>query len=147
AELAAFTAGLAAFQEIDDVPHGLGPRFNLDSCGGCHAFPAIGGASPAVNPQLAVASLLGAKHSIPSFITQSGPIREVRFKMNRDGTRDGGVHGLFTISGRTDAPGCSIDQPDFSNLSNLSFRIPTPNFGAGLIEAINDSTLRRNLQA
>src|SRR5581483_7245101 len=43
AESSAFTSGLATFQEIDDVPHGLGPRFNLDSCSGCHAFPAPGG--------------------------------------------------------------------------------------------------------
>ena len=75
AQLAAFTAGLAAFQEIDDVPDGLGPRFNLDSCGGCHAFPAIGGASPALNPQIAVAGKLGGRNSIPPFITSDGPIR------------------------------------------------------------------------
>ncbi len=146
AQLAAFTAGLAVFQEIDGVADGLGPRFNLDSCGGCHAFPAIGGASPALNPQIAVAVKLGARNSIPPFITSDGPVREVRFKLNRDRMRDGGVHALFTIRGRTDAPGCNIDQPDFSDLSNLAFRIPTPNFGAGLIESISDSTLRNNLQ-
>ncbi len=147
AQLAAFNAGLAAFQEIDDVAGGLGPRFNLDSCGGCHAFPSIGGASPALNPQIAVASRMGASNSIPPFITAGGPIREVRFKFNRDRTRDGGVHAVFTIRGRSDAPGCAIDQPDFSDTSNLSFRIPTPNFGAGLIEAISDTTLRNNLQS
>src|ERR1044071_5248076 len=44
-ELAAFIAGKAVFQEVDSVTgtltegSGLGPRFNLDSCGGCHAFP------------------------------------------------------------------------------------------------------------
>src|SRR5438445_10220945 len=75
AQLAAFNGGLAAFQEIDEVAGGLGPRFNLDSCGGCHAFPAIGGASPALNPQVAVASKMGARNSIPPFITASGPIR------------------------------------------------------------------------
>src|SRR5262245_49056 len=63
AQLAAFNAGLVAFQEIDDVAHGLGPRFNLDSCGGCHAFPAIGGASPALNPQIAAASRMGASNT------------------------------------------------------------------------------------
>jgi len=147
AQLAAFTAGLAVFQEIDGVADGLGPRFNLDSCGGCHAFPAIGGASPALNPQIAVAVKLGARNSIPPFITSDGPVREVRFKLNRDRMRDGGVHALFTIRGRTDAPGCNIDQPDFSDLSNLAFRIPTPNFGAGLIESISDSTLKNNLQS
>jgi CxxC motif-containing protein (DUF1111 family) len=146
-ELAAFRDGLATFQEVDDVAHGLGPRFNLDSCGGCHAFPAAGGASPALNPQVAVANKLGAVNVLPSFVTSSGPVREVRFKMNRDGTRDGGVHALFTINGRADAKNCRIDQPDFSNTQNLAFRIPTPTFGAGLIEAIADLTLKDNLRA
>src|SRR5215510_14647939 len=47
------------FQEVDSVSGtiagtegGLGPRFNLDSCSGCHAQPDIGGSSPAVNPQV-----------------------------------------------------------------------------------------------
>jgi CxxC motif-containing protein (DUF1111 family) len=67
---------------------------------------------------------------------------------NSDGTPDGGVHDLFTISGRSDSPaGCAISQPDFSNASNIIFRIPTPVFGAGLIESIPDSNLRANLAA
>src|SRR5580704_12095733 len=47
------------FQEVDsvsgtiDAGNGLGPNFNLNSCGGCHAQPAVGGSSPAINPQLA----------------------------------------------------------------------------------------------
>src|SRR5437764_5133905 len=68
-ELAAFTGGLAAFQEVDDVGKGLGPRFNLDSCSGCHAFPVVGGTSPALNPQIAMANKMGATNVIPSFIT------------------------------------------------------------------------------
>jgi CxxC motif-containing protein (DUF1111 family) len=147
AESSAFSAGLATFREVDDVSHGLGPRFNLDSCAGCHAYPAPGGSSPALNPQIAVATALGATNKIPSFITADGPVREVRFKLNPDLSRDGGVHDLFTIKGRSDAPGCSIAQPDFSNTLNLSFRIPTPTFGGGLIEAIPDSTLQSNVQA
>src|SRR4051794_12489047 len=57
-EKKAFDAGLEQFLEINDVigtitgDSGLGPIFNLDSCGGCHAQPALGGTSPAVNPQL-----------------------------------------------------------------------------------------------
>lgn len=101
-QIAAFNKGLADFQEVDDVSKGLGPRFNLDSCGGCHAFPAIGGASPAVNPQVAVASSTGATNVIPSFIKRNGPVREARFKMRPDGTRDGGVHALFAIQGRSE---------------------------------------------
>src|SRR5689334_22335388 len=74
AEQASFAAGLGAFQEVDDVSHGLGPRFNLDSCAGCHAFPSIGGASPALNPQAQVATKMGATNQLPPFITSNGPI-------------------------------------------------------------------------
>ena len=48
-ELAYFTAGLADFAEEEGVGDGLGPRFNLDSCGGCHIHPNLGGTSPAIN--------------------------------------------------------------------------------------------------
>jgi CxxC motif-containing protein (DUF1111 family) len=70
----------------------------------------------------------------------------VRFKTNPDGTPDGGVHALFTIAGRSDKPpGCAISQPNFSNTDNMIFRIPTPVFGGGLIEAITDRTIKNNL--
>jgi CxxC motif-containing protein (DUF1111 family) len=77
-------------------------------------------------------------------------VREARFKSNPDGTPDGGVHALFTISGRDDAPGCSIQQPDFRTAvarQNVVFRIPTPVFGAGLIESIDDDAIIANMQA
>ena len=51
-----FAAGLEDFEEVDGVGEGLGPRFNLDSCLGCHAQPATGGSSPAVYPQVAFAT-------------------------------------------------------------------------------------------
>src|SRR6266480_4817842 len=65
AQLAAFNNGRTTFQEVDDVAEGLGPRFNLDSCGGCHASPAPGGSSPRINPQVAVAAKLGAVNHVP----------------------------------------------------------------------------------
>jgi CxxC motif-containing protein (DUF1111 family) len=152
-----FGIGLEAFQEVasvqggvPDTEAGLGPRFNLDSCAGCHAFPAIGGTSPVVNPQVEVAKKEGAHNEIPSFIKIDGPVREARFKSNPDGTPDGGVHALFTITGRKDAGGCNIQQPDFRTAvarQNVVFRIPTPVFGAGLIEAIDDDALLANLMA
>ena len=89
------------FQEVDAAVDGLGPTFNLDSCSGCHSQPSIGGSSPATNPQVAVATLMGAKNVVPSFITANGPIREARFVRNRDGSPDGGVHSLFVITGRS----------------------------------------------
>jgi Di-haem oxidoreductase, putative peroxidase len=89
---------------------------------------------------------MAPKNRIPYFLSLHGPVREVRFVKNPDGTRDGGVHGIFTISGRPDRPsGCNISQPDFSNTSNMGFRIPTPVFGNGLIESISDAAIRQNL--
>jgi CxxC motif-containing protein (DUF1111 family) len=97
-----------------------------------------------------MASKQGASNSIPSFIHANGPVREARFQFNRDGSRDGGVHGLFTIRGRTDAPNCNLAQPNFADelaRNNVVFRIPTPVFGSGLIESILDSTILANKNA
>src|SRR6266542_4810687 len=81
-ELELFQAGQQVIQEVDSVqgtlPNtglGLGPRFNMDSCGGCHNHPAPGGSSPPVNPQVAVATKAGAANILPFFITPDGPIR------------------------------------------------------------------------
>ena len=139
--------GVPQFTQVETFTDGLGPRFNLDSCGGCHVQPAVGGSSPPHNnPQVVRAHIMAPGNTVPPFLTLNGPIREVRFVRNPDGTPDGGVHDIFTIAGRSDKPtGCTISQPDFSNTGNMIFRIPTPTFGSGLIEAITDTTIRKNL--
>src|SRR5882762_8219627 len=178
---ATFAAGMATFIAARSIggnlpmqpQEGLGPRYNSNSCGSCHSQPAIGGTSPSAslfpkigsNPQVAVASLSGATNRVPYFIQADGPVREARFRhVVRNGSvtnaPDGGVHDLFTVSGRSDAtnqPGatgtpqtCTLAQPDFEHAritNNISFRIPTPVFGAGLIEAISDRTILDNLAA
>jgi CxxC motif-containing protein (DUF1111 family) len=149
-EVRFFNAGKDDFEELEEVEDGLGPTMNLDGCGGCHSQPATGGTSPAINPQIAFATKEGARNAIPSFISRNGPIREARFVKNADGSPDGGVHALFTVAGRSDARGCRLDQPDFATQvrnKNVVFRIPTPLFGAGLIEQIPDSTIRANQAA
>src|SRR5262249_10226820 len=93
---------------------------------------------------------------MPWFIAPNGPIREARF-VQSNGVTDGGVHDLFVISGRADAPGCNIAQPNFlpagnpvtgqGGNRNVVFRIPTPTMGAGLIESIPDSTIIANMNA
>ncbi len=146
-ELAFFNAGKDDFEEEEQVAEGLGPTMNLGSCGGCHLQPSVGGTSPPLNPQVAFANMNGAANTVPSFITANGPVREVRFVRNPDGTSDGGVHDLFTIAGRADAPGCMLAQPDFKKAladRNVIFRIPTPLFGAGLIEQIPDNVILAN---
>jgi CxxC motif-containing protein (DUF1111 family) len=160
-ENAFFRDGLARFAEIEVVTrgtnNGLGPRFNSNQCLSCHSQPAAGGSSPARNPLIAIATLNGAKNVVPWFITQNGPVREARFKRNPNGTSNGEVHDVFVITGRSDAAGCNIAQSNFlpagNPLSaqggnpNIIFRIPTPVFGAGLIEAIPDSAILANMKA
>jgi CxxC motif-containing protein (DUF1111 family) len=147
---------------------GLGVRFNADQCSVCHQQPAIGGsggflvpnpqdpANKRRKPENPMFDLIphrkGGQNYVPSFITQYGPIREVRFQRKPDGTPDGGVHALFTIVGRSDigAPGCTaaiLPPTDFESQyrnGNLSFRIPLQTFGLGLIEAIQDATILSN---
>jgi CxxC motif-containing protein (DUF1111 family) len=154
------------FQEVDSVSGGiagetgvgLGPTFNGNSCALCHAQPTIGGSSPGLsspqnpiaNPQVALSTLDGATNAVPSFITADGPVREARFIKTSTGALDGGVHGLYTITGRSDAVGCTLAQPDFADAltaNNVIFRIPTPLFGLGLVEATPDATLQANLAA
>jgi CxxC motif-containing protein (DUF1111 family) len=156
-----FQNGSGRFAEIESVTggqnNGLGPRFNSNQCLSCHSQPSRGGSSPAGNPLIQVATLNGAKNILPWFITQNGPVREARFKRGSNQTPDGEVHAIFVITGRSDAAGCNISQPNFlpagnpvtgqGGNPNIIFRIPTPVFGAGLIEAIPDSTIIANMQA
>jgi len=154
-----FNDGLTRFAEINAVTGadhtGLGPRFNSNQCLSCHSQPGPGGTSPASNPLLAVATLNGAKNVVPWFIKAAGPIREARFKQQPDGSADGNVHDLFVITGRSDAVGCNIAQESFlpagdpvtgqGGNPNIIFRIPTPTFGTGLIEAIPDAAILANM--
>src|SRR5579864_3265013 len=167
-DFAFFQAGLAQFNEHQTVTGdnpGLGPRFNLDSCGGCHSQPAPGGTSPNANvfpnvgpnPQsqaIANGLVSGSTNSIPFFVAANGPVREARFPFffNPNGTANlnapnGGVEDLFTVSGRSDAGNCSLQQPSFNTANadnDIIFRIPTPTFGTGLMANIDDSTLLAN---
>src|SRR5579862_983676 len=156
--LAFFQDGQSRFQAVESVSNsptgnnGLGPRFNSNSCVSCHAQPAVGGSGAAVNPQFKFAgSSVAPRDATPFFISANGPTREARFPFffNADGTANtanpnGGVEDLFTVTGRSDAGTCSLAQPSFqaaANANNLIFRIPTPTFGAGLLENLDESTL------
>jgi CxxC motif-containing protein (DUF1111 family) len=159
-----FQNGLGRFQEVEVVANGanngLGPRFNFNQCSGCHSQPTIGGSSPANNPEFGVIAngiVSGSTNTIPSFITANGPTREARFPFffsangnPNTNAPNGGVEDLYTVSGRSDAGSCSLPQPSFAvaqSTNNIIFRIPTPVFGAGLLENIDDSTLLSNQTA
>jgi len=156
-----FQDGLKRFQDLESVSgsptnnNGLGPRFNSNSCSSCHAQPVVGGTGAASNPQFTFAgSPVAPKDATPFFITATGPTREARFPFffNSNGSANtnnpnGGVEDLFTVSGRSDAGACSLPQPSFAAAqaaNNIIFRIPTPVFGAGLMENLDDSTLLKN---
>jgi CxxC motif-containing protein (DUF1111 family) len=164
-EMNFFLDGMARFNFIEVVSggnpqqgtgNGLGPRFNSNQCASCHTQPNVGGSSPPENPLIAVATTDGATNTVPWFNAPQGPIREARF-VQTNGAPDGGVHNLFVVTGRTDAGVCNIAQPNFlpagnpltgqGGNKNVVFRIPTPTFGAGLIEAIPDSAILANAQA
>jgi len=163
-----FEAGLGQFNEHQTVKGenpGLGPRFNLDSCGACHSQPAPGGTSPASgifpnvgqNPQSQVIAngvVNVSTNTIPYFVLANGPVREARFPFffNANGTANtnapnGGVEDLFTVTGLADTGACTLQQPSFNAAraaNNIIFRIPTPTFGTGLMANIDDSTLLAN---
>jgi CxxC motif-containing protein (DUF1111 family) len=151
---------------------GLGPTFNGNSCAGCHAQPSAGGSSPSQNspqvrrlllrdnhlvllpqgnPQVELATLNrvpGGNQVVPPFLTADGPVRVPRLIRKPDGTPDGSVHNIYSIAGRADAPGCVLPPPNFAQeiaSNNVVFRIPTPTFGGGLIEAVPDAALVANL--
>jgi len=159
--LSFFNDGLTRFQAVESVSgsptgnNGLGPRFNSNSCSSCHAQPAFGGTGPATNPQFQFTTNgVAPSNTMPSFITANGPTREARFPFffNSSGgvntnSPNGGVEDLYTVSGRSDAGSCNLAQPSFAaaqQAGNLIFRIPTPVFGAGLLENLDDSTLLTN---
>ena len=158
-----FQDGLTRFQEVETVSGsanvGLGPRFNSNSCSSCHAQPAVGGTGAATNPQFSfVNNGVAPGNTTPSFITANGPTREARFPFffNPNGSvntnaPNGGVEDLFTITGRSDAGTCTsatnLPQPSFAaaiSANNIIYRIPTPTFGSGLMENLDDSTLLIN---
>jgi hypothetical protein len=150
-----FLRGRADFRRVHSVKGtmreepgvGLGPYFNNNSCGSCHAQPAVGGTSPSPrapqvpgpNPQIAVASQDGASNSIPFFIAPDGPVRVALFPYrivngHKTTVLDGTVHDLFTIKGREDATDtlgisgkpqtCNLAPDDFdeaARLNNLVF--------------------------
>src|SRR2546422_5262940 len=77
-----FDQGKIQFEEADPPGEGLGPRFNLDSCVGCHSQPASGGTSPFQNPQVAMATPHEATNPVPSFIPPPRPLPQAPLNPN-----------------------------------------------------------------
>ena len=116
AEFTEFRLGLDDFTEVETVEDGLGPAFNATSCAVCHNQPAIGGTSLILETRAA-------------YRDGSGGVRA----LNDAG--DTLIH-LFSVPGHS----CQPSIPPDANV--VAHRIPIPLFGAGLVEAIPDDTIR-----
>ena len=125
------------FPQFHTNSNGLGARHNGDQCLLCHAQPTLGGSGgfivpnpgqgtpqPPENPMFRlVPNRFGKRNVVPSFEQQYGPIREVRFQYNPDGSRDGAVHQLWVVTGINNDPtisGCAIVQPDFATQQKMA---------------------------
>jgi CxxC motif-containing protein (DUF1111 family) len=115
-EFEAFRLGLEDFTEVESADDGLGPAFNGTSCAVCHNVPAIGGTGLILETRAA-------------YRDASGEVRA----LNAAG--DTLIH-LFSVPTHA----CQPIMPPDANV--IAHRQAIPLFGAGLIEAIPDETLR-----
>ena len=113
-EFELFRLGLDDFLEVETAEEGLGPAFNGASCAACHSVPAIGGGGHVAEVRA-------------GFRTEAGEFRS---------PGDGTLFHLFSIPAHT----CQPEIPAGANV--IARRVPIPLFGAGLVEAIDDETLR-----
>jgi hypothetical protein len=121
-----FGGGGNPSQEVVDLASGAGGWPTSSSA-------AESGSSQATNREAAVATLDCATDVAPSSVTVNGPTREARVVLNPNGAPDGGVHDLFVITGRSDAPGIAQQRGFAAELAqdNMFLRIPTPVFADG----------------
>jgi CxxC motif-containing protein (DUF1111 family) len=116
-EFEEFRLGLDDFLEVESAEEGLGPAFNGTSCAACHNVPAVGGGG--VMAELRA----GRTNAAGEFETF-------------DSTGETLFH-LFSVPSHGCQPILPADATVFAR------RVPIPLFGAGLVEAIPDETLRR----
>lgn len=113
-ELELFRMGRNDFLEVETASEGLGPLFNGTSCAQCHNIPAIGGTGTMVETRAGFRDENGKFHAPPG----------------------GTLMHLFSVPPHD----CQISIYEEANV--IARRISIPLFGAGLIEAIPDETLR-----
>jgi CxxC motif-containing protein (DUF1111 family) len=129
AQLLDFDDGLDEFEEVETSDEGLGPVFNGKSCAECHAVPSTGGSEPNV-----------------------GVARETRISRIFNGRfdpLDGSVSvdrgGQLLQQRAIDVQGCKLKGEVVpSEATIVSSRNSTPLFGAGLMEAIPETTILEN---
>jgi CxxC motif-containing protein (DUF1111 family) len=114
-EFGLFRLGLEDFLEVEAAEEGLGPAYNGTSCAVCHSIPAIGGTAHVATVRAGILDADG------------------RF---RDLDPSGSLFPLFSVP----THGCQSVIPAAANV--IIKRVPIPVFGAGLVEAISDETIR-----
>ena len=115
-EFEAFRIGLEDFLEVETAEEGLGPAYNGTSCAECHSVPAIGGIAPVTTVR---AGMRLPDGSFEDFDPSRGSLFQ-----------------LFSIP----THGCQSVIPPEANV--IVRRVPIPVFGAGLVEAVADDTIR-----
>ncbi len=117
-----FNDGLAEFKDEETIADGLGPVFNGKSCAECHAVPSVGGSEP--NLGVARETRIGGPNGDP-LVNLGGPLLQQR---------------AISLPGCNNLAGEVVPQ----EATFVSLRLSTPLFGAGLMEAIPDTTILQN---
>lgn len=112
-QLNLFDAGKDDFEELEGKEDGLGPAYNGVSCHACHNVPTTGGVGHV--------SVLRVGRRVNGVYTEP---------------QGGSLLHLFATD-----PRCQPRMPAEANI--VARRIPTPLYGAGLVEAIPDEAIRR----
>jgi CxxC motif-containing protein (DUF1111 family) len=115
AEFELFRIGLDDFLEVETAEEGLGPAYNGTSCAVCHNSPGIGGTAPVSEMRA------GGRGAGGEFVALD-PTGETLFH-------------LFSVPNHA----CQPQIP--AEATVIARRVPIPLFGAGLVEAIPDSTI------
>jgi hypothetical protein len=138
----------AEFAKVDTVKdESLGPTMNFISCRGCHSYLQSAGI-PLENWQWKFTTEFLKQTNAPSFILEKGPKGALQTQGRRHAPRRRAR--LVRDDGLDGAKGCHLKQPNFKPVlkkHNVIFRIPTPTFGAGLVEQIEDAAIIANQEA
>jgi CxxC motif-containing protein (DUF1111 family) len=135
-----FATGQAQFQVFDTPADGLGPIFNAQACIACHTQP-ITSTTPTITPPI------GSNPAVVSGVTVGGAsaITEIRAgtldasgNFNPLTNEDGTLFHLASLN-----PACQETLPP--NATIVAHRKVNQLFGAGLIEAIPDATIKANV--
>ena len=129
AEQALFDAGKTTFTTAEDPDEGLGPVFNGRSCGECHTAGGVGGAGEDLVLSRVTRIGAGAGAGYYDLPELGGPVIQRR-----------SVQEL-------DASSPILPEVVPAGAEHVSRRITTPLFGAGLIEAIPDAEILKNIRS